>query len=1217
MSINKTDILGSFSEQLNESTLAEIENIYKKITATSEFEFMFFKTTKQNEIMYSEHFIKVLKYLAARNKRDKLPIKNIVTLDINYTASNNNTYRVTINTEKSINDKIQLLHNRNNHVIFSTLVDLSKTDDTITLMKKTKNSDNIVNIGEFDMKLRLAEETKLTQKEIDDLSKLHNTEQKNIIFRYKQRVSLEMENTKDATVSIDLTNIKTSKHMNKLEQQVSSYELEIDLSSKKTNLPKTILTNIYAIITTLLKIIQESNFIIKKSLQKEVLISYANLWGINPDNLTKLEGRQPESLEIQHAVDQLPDKYAITDKADGERYILITYKNATFLISKLLHVKNTGLLLDKKMEKYNDTIVDGELIFINSEGRHIYMSFDCTHSCNKDIREIPLLKERLKHADELIENCYILKGQQGYKIQDYSGKFEIESVMKHYDKDITEYMKALNADIKKEKMFPLIRRKYFIFSQGSQPNEIFKYATLIWDKYTRDKNVHCPYLLDGEIFQPVDQKYVSAKLSKYKDYKWKPNDKNSIDFYVLYERDRKTGRIVTLYDNSNVEGDNKDEVTIVPNKPYKILNLYVGRSIKGVESPVPFEPEKDSVKNLAYLYLRDDEVRDISGNIIQDGTVVEFYYNTDPSVPDKYRWMPIKTRHDKTEAVFRFGINYGNYFNVAGMVWRSIKNPLTMDDINILSKDAIYAKHNNILRGKIDHSIILSERQENEYFQIKSRLGKPMRNFNNWVKSVLIYTYINSVYEKDGRQLSAMDVGCGKGVDIMKYYYGKVEFCINMDPDINSLLSPVDGAVSRYNQLKKTHPNFPRMYFIHADPTALLTYEEQNIVLGGMSEQNKDYMLKLFASGSKMRVDRMNCQKIYPFLENNITWNNFCTNVNDFLNVGGYFMGTALDCDQIVKILEGKKNYSVFYTNTNGEQQLLFDIVKKYDTVGNVIGTGASIEYHNALEMQEGVYNVEYLSQIKFLEKEFLEKCDMELVDSGLFEDLYVMHKDYFSSVYKFESKDETRKFFTDVAEYFSDTSELNAACKKLTGLMRYFVFRKKDTINKKQKGGEKKMGKINQFKKVDSNITLKSKKLIKREFKGVNEYSFFTCVHDILRHHKIIPNEYSANEFYRDINVDICPDSELDNPIIDTLNKNLVINHDCSDVSTPELAFNGVNIVVMKNNNQYEILGIINKSLPTILLYFDGQKYNVLYDKNNGLFNTRTKFIKEIISEV
>ena len=1216
----KTDILGSFNEQLDDSTIKQIENIYKKITENSEFEFMFFKTIKQNQTMYSEHFIKILKYLSAKSRRDKLPIENIITLDINYTTSNNMTYRITINTQNSINKIIKLLHNRNNHVIFSTLIKLHKNDNTITLMKKTKDSKNIVNIDEFYMKLRLAEEMKLSAKEIGELSDLPNTEQKNIIFRYKQRVSLQIEKTKDHTLSVDLTNIKTAKNINTLEQQVSSYELEIDLSARKDNLPKTVLNTIYSTITTLLKIIQESNFIIKKSLQQDVLTSYANLLGVNPEKLTKLEGRQPESLEIQHAVDQLPNKYAVTDKADGERFALITYKNATFLISKLLHVKNTGLILDKKMEKYNDTILDGELIFIASEGRHLFASFDCLYFCNKDTRPVPFLSDRLKCADELVENCYILKSQTGYKIGEYNKKFNIDDIVKFYDKDITEYMKALNNDIKKEKLYPLIRRKYFIFAQGAQPNEIFVYASLIWDKYTKDKNIHCPYLLDGEIFQPSDQKYVDAKSSKFKDYKWKPNEKNSIDFYVLYERDRKTGNIVSLYDNSNVEeDDNKDNINEVPNKPYKILNLYVGRRLKDGESPVPFEPEKDSVKNLAYLYLQDGEVRDISGNIIEDKTVVEFYYNTDPSVPDKNRWVPIKTRYDKTEAVFRFGINYGNYFSIANMVWRSIKNPFTMEDINILSKDSMYSKHNNFLRGKIDHSIILSERQENEYFQVKSKLAKPMRNLNNWVKSALIYTYINSVYEKDGKQLSAMDIGCGKGVDtIMKYYYGKVEFCINIESDINSLLSPIDGAVSRYNQLKKTHPNFPRMYFIHADASALLNYKEQNIILGGMSDQNKEFMEKLFGT-NKMRVDRINCQKIHQYLTNDITWNNFCTNVNDFLNVGGYFMGTCLDGDQIVKILEGKKNYTVYYTNNNGEQNVLFDIVKKYDNIGTIINPGESIDYHNSLDMQEGTYDIQNLVQIKFLEKEFLDKCDMELVDSGLFEDLYVMQREFFNNAYKFESKDETKKFFTDVAEYFSDTSELNAACKKLTGLMRYFVFRKKDN-NKKQSGGgmtlEKEKEKetiIDNTKYIDTTFSIKSKKLTKRNFPNVNDYSFFTCVHDVLQNNQIIPKEYPVDDFYKDINIDICPDENISQSVIEALKKNLIIKHDYSEAASSEIAYNGVNIIIM-NNDKFEILNDIDKTLPTILLYFDGGKYYVIYEKNNGLFNTNSKFIKGLI---
>ncbi len=1231
MSINKNDIFGSFNEQLDETTLTKIENIYKNITPTSEFEFMFFKSVKENEIMYSEHFIKILKYLTAKSNQAKLPLQNMATLDINYNSPNKDTYRITISTAKSINDTIKLLHNRNNHVIFSTLIKLHKKDKTITLMKKSKNNQNIVNIDEFDMKLRLAEENKLTAQEIETLSNLPDTEHKNIMFRYKQRVSLQMESNKDVNIAIDLTNIKTSRNINNLEQVPSSYELEIDLSAKKADLKKSYLTDIYGIITTLLKLIQESNFIIKKSLQHDVLVSYANLLGLSVGSITTLEGRQPISLEIQYVVDKLPDKYAVTDKADGDRYVLITYKNVTFLISKLLHVKNTGIVF--KDDKYNDSLLDGELIFIKTAGRHVFMCFDCMYFCNKDTRQISFLSERLKHADELIEKCYILKSQIGYKIKEYGKSFDMNNIMKYYDEDITECMKALNLDIAKEKMYLLVRRKYFIFVQGGQSNEIFKYSDLIWNKYTKDKETNCPYLLDGLIYQPVDQKYITdTKLSKFPDYKWKPNEKNSIDFYILFERDRKTNNIVTLYDNSNVESENNNgEGEQLRNKPYKIIKLYVGRAIKDmdkrVETPVIFEPEKDSVKHLAYLYLQDNEVRDISGNIIQDGTVVEFYYNTDPNVPEKYRWVPIKTRHDKTEVVLRFRKNYGNYFSVANIVWRSIKNPFTMNDINILSKDTLYSKHNNILRGKIDHSIILSEKQENEYFQVKARLAKPMRNFNNWVKSTLIYTYINSVYEQDNKQLSAMDIGCGKGVDTMKYYYGKVEFCINIDLDINALLSPIDGAISRYNQMKKTHANFPRMYFIHADASALLEYEEQKIALGGMSDQNKEMMLKLFSEGNKMKVDRINCQKIQQFLMSETSWNNFCNNINDFLSPGGFFMGTCFDGDKIVDILKDKKNYPIYYINNKGEQNMLFDIVKKYDVINpeKELRIGSPIDYHNSFEMQEGTYNTEYLVQIKFLEKEFLEKCNMELIDSGLFEDLYTMQKDFFNNTCKSESKAETRKFFDDVSEYYTDTSEINTACKKLTGLMRYFVFRKKDDKNKntktegpkneknkKQKGGNTNVENTNKTF-IDSKFKIKTKHFTKREFLNTNEFSFFTCIHNILQNNKIIPNELQMEEFYRDVDIEICSDKDVNVAVANTINNNLVIKHEYSDDKDSEVAFAGVNIIIIKENN-IESLGTIDNSLPIILLYFDGTKYYVIYDKDNGIFDHKNLFIKKLI---
>ena len=83
------------------------------------------------------------------------------------------------------------------------------------------------------------------------------------------------------------------------------------------------------------------------------------LIGIKKETMKSLEGRKPQSLEVQHVVDQFPNKYAVTDKADGERYFLIIYRNCVFLISDLLNVKNTGIILSDN-KKYNNTILDGE-----------------------------------------------------------------------------------------------------------------------------------------------------------------------------------------------------------------------------------------------------------------------------------------------------------------------------------------------------------------------------------------------------------------------------------------------------------------------------------------------------------------------------------------------------------------------------------------------------------------------------------------------------------------------------------------------------------------------------------------------------------------------------------------------------------------------------------------------------------------------------------------
>ena len=639
-------INGSFKDQLDAKSITSINDLYSKIDANSEFELMFFKYKKDSR-MGLESFLKMLEYLTHKSMANKnLKLINSISLDVSYTKKQGETYRITISGLDAINRYIKMLHVRKNHVIFSVLIGLLETDNSLSLIKKTKESENVLDINDFDIRVRLSSETKITKKEIDELKEIDDSAMNSIMFRYKQRITLKLEDNSDLNLGIDLTNVKMSNNINRLEQSTSAYELEMDLSSKKAKLDKKYLDIVYKESNILLKIIQQSNYLISRSLEAEVLSNYAKLLDVKEDSMVSLAGRNAISLEVQHVVDQLPNKYAVTDKADGERYFLIIHRNCVFLISNLLIVKNTGIIL--KDLKFNNTILDGELIFIKQLNKYLFMAFDCLYNKGTDIRPIASFLERLSNVDDIISECFTFKDHKKFKFIESTGKdkkFDINSILKIHSDGITEYFNALNHDLAKEK-FILVRRKYFISALGGQNNEIFKYSQLIWDKYTKDKNVHCPYILDGEIYHPLDQKYtISVKDSKFVEYKWKPEEKNSIDFYVQYERNRETGNIVTLYDNS------RDEEEQIHNKPYRVLKLFVGKFVKDSEKPVLFEPEKDSIKHSAYIFLQDGEARDIEGNIIQDKTVVEFYYNNNANIPDRHRWVPMKTRYDKTESV--------------------------------------------------------------------------------------------------------------------------------------------------------------------------------------------------------------------------------------------------------------------------------------------------------------------------------------------------------------------------------------------------------------------------------------------------------------------------------------------------------------------------------------------------------------------------------------
>jgi len=1211
----------NFKNIIDKKLSDKIEVLYKNTSKNNELEFMFNNYRTGKNMLGMEKFSQILEYMKIRANRDKLEIKNNVSLDIIYSEKiNGKNFRITVDGLPNVNKYMEMLHNRKNHVIFSSMIKFmgSETPE-ITLISKKRDIENIIDIDDYDIRVRFSDENEVDNKTIKELSKLHESERQNIIFRYKHRATLVIKKDNESQIVIDITSVKQNSDINRLEKTNSRYELELELLTHKKQSNLKNLDIIYDEITKILKVLQQSNFLISNSQQSEILNVYADLLNVDKTRMTKLEGRSAQSLEVQHIVDQLPNKYAVTDKADGERYFLIIYNKNVYLISFNLQVKYTGIKISDA--KYNNTILDGEYIYMAKHNRHSFMIFDCLYAKGVDVRPTSNFIDRIKYADDVVKNCFVFKGQKGFGIKEYDiKKFNVNEILEFNSKQIDEYMANLNHDILKDKTYLLVRRKYFIPVFGAQDNEIFKYSELLWNKYVLSPSTECPYILDGLIYHPLDQKYItSVKESKYVEYKWKPPTKNSIDFYVQFEKDRHTGKAITLYDNSN-EGYSKD-------KPYRVAFLYVGKRLKTAEQPVLFQEENN--RHAAYLFLDNGQIRDEEGEIIQDNTVVEFTYSIDPAVPDKYRWIPLRTRHDKTESVKLYRTKYGNYFDVANRVWRSISNPILISDFNLLANDKTFDRQINLMRNKIDHSVIMSERKENIYYQIKTNLAKPMRQFHNWLKSILIYTHCNPIYEQD-RNFSILDIGCGRGGDLMKFYYGKVDFYVGFDLDNNGITSPTDGAMSRYNQLRKTHDNFPRCYFVHADGGALLDYTEQVKVLGSMSQANKALYDKFFSLDPNKRTmfDRLNCQfVIHYFLMNDTVWNNFTQNVSMYCKPGGYFLISTFDCQRITDELKDKDHMTSYYTNTKGEKKILFDIVKKYKDQDGIYGTNNAIDIHNSLFSQENVYITEYLVDMRFLVKELDDKCDMELVETDLFDNQFQIHRTYFKDVVKFESKAETKKFLLNAAEYYDQTNEVNKACYELTKLNRYYVFRKRDyqRLPKNLKGGKSDKTSIKQP--VDMSLTevkeyLESSKYIKRVIPEMGDYSFVSAIHDVLVNSDIIPKSVDPFKLCEDINVEVERDDFA---------KKLIIAHEIVNSNTDteqkqvQDALNGINIFVFENdcNDDTDISAYsklpnnINKASPTILLLKDGSKYYPIYkirtNKQTGLFDSKTKLIKRL----
>ena len=156
---------------LTDSDRGKISKIFKTLNKEDEFEVMFNNYRRDNKLSIND-YMKVLKYTKWRSDEDKLKLSKSTTLDVVYQQEGNNVYRVSINGIENINNLLNLVHERKNHVIFTILLTQFLNSEGIVLIKKEKDPKDIIDIDEYDIRFRKSKELQVDNKTINQLSNL-------------------------------------------------------------------------------------------------------------------------------------------------------------------------------------------------------------------------------------------------------------------------------------------------------------------------------------------------------------------------------------------------------------------------------------------------------------------------------------------------------------------------------------------------------------------------------------------------------------------------------------------------------------------------------------------------------------------------------------------------------------------------------------------------------------------------------------------------------------------------------------------------------------------------------------------------------------------------------------------------------------------------------------------------------------------------------------
>lgn len=942
----------------------------------------------QNECVDYYQFNRILRRYTFPKEKGGFGLRKELTTQLNVTSERNPDIRESVKGQNAI--KLYWLKDN------IELIKKNSPDNVYQMVKKRKDFVNLLN---YPVRVCISDEQITENAEFKLLNDVEFPKE----YRLQNRISVY---TEDNMFRIDFTSVKfgrgrTFKQSNVI-HSFPCHEIEIEFigtsKSNKDEIFATFIKNIGLI----LSIYYRTSILLTNTLKKEVLDNYKLL--ITTDEKLKKSNRKDnkyrnkklytykdfitakpvtlhrDNIRKTQGVYNILKNNGVTYKADGSNMLLYVVppevvasvnvgSGNLFLIDSNFNVIATGITLSG----WDNSIIEGEYI---NDGR-LFCAYDMLYAKNLDIRNKQLESFNKEQTSRL-------------------------TYLKDFIKELNEDEDVKNAPIN-------IIEKTYLFGNDS---EIFAKAKQLWD----DRK-SLPFHVDGLIFVPANEPYPNKAGTWTRLFKWKPPRLNSIDFLVetvkgANKRDKLFPYVEVFDDEKDVKMD-QNAVT-----QFKKLKLYTTgtadkfnrRTGKMNRRPFPklFKEVDIPINNQGQIISKDP----LTGLQVEitDDTIVEFSYNE----KQRFSWVPIRVRHEKTTRYRTYNDNFGNSYNVALDIWKSIVNPVTekMITTGIIPSESenkpIDVSSNTVSNVSTPYAVIETKRE---------RL--PYQNFHTaYVKKKLLKMVALDPVDSERGSGYLIDFGVCRGGDLNRWKEIDFRKVVGIDADIKC----IDEAINRYQNAIDNRYNIT---FLCGDLSKLIFPNQEAACeltekITGVTNW-KELMKKTL--GQKYMFNVVSSQfVIHYFFEDELSLCSYLQNVTDNLKIGGHFVGTTFDGSKVYDFLKRKTHEA----GMKGEETI-WKITKLY---GKKKFTDGRPNWGMAIDVfvnSIGIAHKEYLVSFKYLEK-LASEYGLELQQVISFSDMWL------------EGQENKEGYSNKIV---SDIRLMSEAEKKFSFLFSGFIFKK------------------------------------------------------------------------------------------------------------------------------------------------------------------------------